>query len=112
MPMFLFVKSSEVLLNESTGVFQATQYGAIFLNHDTQSVIVSSDGSNSTLFGATRSQECSNNPGDYLDPSECQLYGTGIGYTVAYNFTALHSAVSDNKRQYALVPSKQLITSI
>jgi hypothetical protein len=106
-----FPQSSQFLLNQSSNVFDASQYGAIFLNHDSQSIIQSGgtiNGSNLTLYGVARFQECSENSGDYLDPRECQFYGTGIGYTVSYNFTALHSAVSESMLHSASVLAKWL----
>jgi hypothetical protein len=67
----------------------ASMYGGLFFMHDAASVTKSN-----FTYGETMSELCLNNTGDYMQESECDLYGTGIGYTVAYNYTALHSAVS------------------
>ncbi|CAB9510069.1 Retinal-specific ATP-binding cassette transporter [Seminavis robusta] len=80
-------EASNFTLTQGISVQGASQYGGIFMNHDPSSITQSNES-----YGATLSQNCSNNLGDYVEESECDNYGTGIGYTVAYNFTALHAA--------------------
>ena len=82
-----FVQTSLFLLSRSFSL-TASMYGGLFFTHDMASVTKSN-----LSFGETISELCANSTGDYMQESECDLYGTGIGYTVAYNFTALHSAV-------------------
>jgi len=61
------------------------------------------------IYGDKVSELCSENPGEYLGDSQCDLYGPGIGYTISYNFTALHAAVSN--RFIWLKVSRKLIPS-
>ena len=46
------------------------------------------------LYGPSVAKVCFENASGYLGDSQCELYGAGIGYTIAYNFTAIHAAVS------------------
>ncbi|CAB9505681.1 Retinal-specific ATP-binding cassette transporter [Seminavis robusta] len=78
--MYLFARSYSL---------PATMYGGIFFTHEAGSVTQSNS---NVSYGDTISALCANNTGDYMQESECDLYGTGIGYVVTYNFTALHSA--------------------
>lgn len=86
----LLPKSSVFLLDQSDA-FPASQYGGIFLTHDR-----SSETSSGASYASAVSEACSNDIGDYTTDSECDLYGSGIGYTIAYNFTGLHVSVCVN----------------
>lgn len=65
----------------------ASQYGGIFFTHESGSTTQSGE-----TYGEQVSGNCSADRGDYLSESECARYGTGTGYAIAYNFTALHVA--------------------
>lgn len=88
--------SSVFILNQSNA-YAASQYGGIFMTHDQYSKTqdLFSDSTNKTTeeqvsYAASVEDSCLENADDYLADSECALYGTGIGYTIAYNFTAIH----------------------
>lgn len=90
--LFHLSQSSLFILEQSADVFEASQYGAIFFNHELNSTTESG-----AVYAETVAESCANNSEGYLGDSQCGLYGSGIGYTVAYNFTALHAAVRRSK---------------
>lgn len=67
----------------------ATRYGAIYFTHDAFST--TTDGAN---YSEQAIAACLENTAgvDYMTEEQCD-YFDGIGYTVAYNFTSLHSSV-------------------
>lgn len=90
--------SSVFILNQSNA-FAASQYGGVFMTYDqystTQEGLFSNSTDNNTeevSFAESVGDACLENADDYLADSECALYGTGIGYTIAYNFTAIHAS--------------------
>lgn len=66
----------------SWNTYAATQYGAIFFTHDSSSELESGASYNESVV-----EQCIENQGNYT--SNCGDFG-GVGYTVAYNFSALH----------------------
>ena len=76
------------LLEQSADVFEASQYGGVFFNHEPDSTTESG-----AVYADIIQETCANNSEGYLGDTQCDLYGAGVGYTVAYNFTALHAAV-------------------
>lgn len=80
-------ESSIFVLDQSANVFEASQYGGIFFNYELNSTTKTGE-----AYADTVSESCANNSEGYLGNSQCGLYGSGSGYTVAYNFTALHAA--------------------
>ena len=77
---------SSLALNASRNDYIASQYGAVWFSHEVNSIL--NDGS---LYGNTTVEECLSNPGNYTSEAVCQRFG-GIGYTIQYNFTALHAS--------------------
>jgi hypothetical protein len=72
----------------------ASQYGAIFFNHDRNSLVAGN--ASNEIYSDLASQQCANTTETYLENSECDRYGAGIGYTIAYNFSALHGTVGED----------------
>ena len=87
MPFFLLQASQDVF--ETATSFQASQYGALYFTHDGQSTTDSG-----TSYADLVVASCQGVDRDYVDESTCGKY-RGYGYIVSYNFTALHSSVSD-----------------
>lgn len=73
---------------ETSDSFQATQYGALYYTHDSQSVTESQEN-----YGDFVVSSCQALDRDYFDEADCERY-RGYGYVVSYNYTALHSGVS------------------
>jgi hypothetical protein len=75
-------------------MFAASQYGALFFTHDKGSIV---EGAGENYTDAVYAQCMANaaeqlpQSGPYLNSAECLNYG-GIGYTVRYNYTAIHAA--------------------
>jgi len=72
-------------LAATSNLYQASTYGAILFNHDGSSQV-----ENETFAEAVKA-ECDATPVDHSYEGHCNHYG-GIGYTIQYNFTALHVA--------------------
>lgn len=76
---------------DTSASFQATQYGALYYTHDSQSTITQT-GEN---YGDYVVSSCQGIDRDYFDESsDCERY-RGYGYVVSYNYTALHAGVSN-----------------
>ena len=116
------IKSSHFIFNQTNqSLLDATLYGGLFFTHEADSIVtatycreetdpnntfvITNDteidaGSNLVCYNETypyaefAKNHCLAHTGDYMEPSECDRYGSGIGYTIAYNFSALHAAVS------------------
>ncbi|KAL7567855.1 hypothetical protein ACA910_000596 [Epithemia clementina (nom. ined.)] len=76
---------SSLFLNSSRAQYPATQYGAVFYSHDVNSVLSLSE----SLYSNATIEQCLSDPGNYSNPVVCRRFG-GIGYTIQYNYTALH----------------------
>jgi ATP-binding cassette subfamily A (ABC1) protein 3 len=76
-------EASLSLFNSST-VFPASQYGAIFYKHEVGSVTDSNIAYNESVFS-----QCVANTVNYTNVEDCGRFG-GVGYIIQYNFTALH----------------------
>lgn len=74
-------------------MFAATQYGALFFTHDKSSIVdISGERENYTdAVYAQCIEGVQSQSKPYVSPLECNNYG-GIGYTVRYNYTAIHAA--------------------
>jgi hypothetical protein len=85
---FLPVASqSSYRLASTWDAYAASQYGAIFFTHETDSVI-DSDG---VSYDEAVYAECAANGGNYTSVDQCNAFG-GIGIVIQYNYTALHVA--------------------
>lgn len=78
-------ESSHALINTSS-LFAATQYGAIYFTHDPNSRILNENVS----YADAVYEMCVGTQGDYVRAEECENY-KGIGYVIGYNYTALHA---------------------
>lgn len=76
---------SSFSLDQSKSQYAATQYGAVFFTHETNSILTS----DSNLYRNAVEEVCRSNPGNYTSSSLCDRFG-GVGYTISYNYTALH----------------------
>lgn len=83
---------------DTSDSFQASQYGALYYTHDGQSF--TEDGE---TYGDFVVSSCEAVDRDYFDEAACERY-RGYGYVVSYNYTALHSSVSEASllRRYIL----------
>lgn len=86
--VFVLLKASQSVFDTSDS-FQATQYGALYYTHDGQSTTDTGE-----TYGDFVVSSCQAVDRDYVDDSVCERY-RGYGYIVSYNYTALHSSVSD-----------------
>lgn len=81
----MFSQSSVSLYNTSN-IYSASQYGAIWYTHELASTL--DDGS---FYNDTVVAECISNTAtaNYTSIANCASFG-GIGYVLSYNFTSLH----------------------
>jgi hypothetical protein len=87
--MYVFLPQASQGVFETSSSFQASQYGALYFTHDSQST--ADDGAS---YADSVVTSCKEVVRDYVDNSTCERY-RGYGYIVSYNFTALHASVSD-----------------
>ena len=78
------IMESSEFLDATRNLTAASRYGAVLFSHEVNSV-VNFNGTESTYAEATL-EECVRNTGD----SEACARFVGIGYTIQYNYTALH----------------------
>eukprot|EP00538_Stauroneis_constricta_P006033 CAMPEP_0119570644 /NCGR_PEP_ID=MMETSP1352-20130426/43716_1 /TAXON_ID=265584 /ORGANISM="Stauroneis constricta, Strain CCMP1120" /LENGTH=1964 /DNA_ID=CAMNT_0007620313 /DNA_START=556 /DNA_END=6450 /DNA_ORIENTATION=+ len=83
------VGEASKLLFDSASSYGASQYAAVYFTQDPSSIIQRTNQS----YVDTVTQQCQLATAffNYTSADECQNFG-GIGYTIRYNFTALHVA--------------------
>ncbi|GKY90545.1 hypothetical protein MPSEU_000028200 [Mayamaea pseudoterrestris] len=81
------IDEASASLSATADQFAASKYGAVFFAHEPGSTIDSGD-----FYNVTVLSHCSNASNDYASSDECSNLAGGFGYTIQYNFTALHSA--------------------
>uniref|UniRef100_A0A7S2EEV5 ABC transporter domain-containing protein n=1 Tax=Trieres chinensis TaxID=1514140 RepID=A0A7S2EEV5_TRICV len=82
------VKESSEALYNSSSLFAASQYGALYFTHDPTSTI---DEMGSTYNNKTVAS-CEKNSGNYTNPDQCASF-SGVGYIVQTNHTAPHASL-------------------
>lgn len=92
--MFVFYDGakSSISLYNSSSIFAASQYGAIWYTHELGSTIV--NGSSNKTFVETVKSQCvtyANLGLNYTTAEDCDRF-RGLGYVIQYNFTGLHTS--------------------
>jgi hypothetical protein len=79
------IRNASLSLDESRNQYLASQYGAVFYTHELDSVL----SSNGTLYSDAVEEQCLSSEGNYTSAAVCERF-KGVGYTISYNYTALH----------------------
>jgi hypothetical protein len=81
------VSEASVGIRQSKDNFAASQYGAIFFTHESDSTIIDSG----TSYGDTVVNLCKSFSPSYTSDAACERL-SGLGFLIQYNFTALHAS--------------------